>query len=118
MAVAGFGILWQLFWLVVNLFGAGAGLLGGMSSEYGGPDMSTMMSGGIGILTGIIAIICGVVVLLGAMKMKNLQSWAFSLVAAILAAVPCLSPCCCIGLPVGIWAIVVLVNKDVKAAFV
>lgn len=120
MGVAALGILWQLFWMVVNILGAGASLMGGMASdmpaEMGG-EMASMMSGGIGILFGVIAIACGVVVLLAAMKMKNLQSWVFSMIGAIVAAVPCLSPCCCLGLPVGIWALIVLLNKDVKAAF-
>jgi hypothetical protein len=120
MGVAALGILWQLFWMVVNILGAGASIMGGMASdmpsEMGG-GMASMMSGGIGILFGVIAIACGVVVLLAAMKMKNLQSWVFSVIGAVLAAIPCFSPCCCLGLPVGIWALIVLMNKDVKAAF-
>jgi hypothetical protein len=32
--------------------------------------------------------------------------------------IPCLSPCCCLGLPIGIWALVVLLDNNVKASFV
>ena len=37
--------------------------------------------------------------------------------ASILAMIPCLSPCCLIGLPIGIWALVILMKPEVKAAF-
>jgi hypothetical protein len=38
-------------------------------------------------------------------------------VAAILAMVPCLTPCCFLGLPVGIWALVVLNRAKIKSEF-
>jgi hypothetical protein len=31
--------------------------------------------------------------------------------------IPCISPCCLLGLPIGIWALVVLLKPEVKAAF-
>lgn len=76
-----------------------------------------MFGGGIGILFAVLMIICGVVVILGAIKMKNLESYNFALTACILSLIPCLSPCCLLGLIFGIWGIVVLSNSDVKAAF-
>jgi hypothetical protein len=39
------------------------------------------------------------------------------MVASIFAMLPC-NPCCLLGLPIGIWALVVLSNEDVKDAFV
>ncbi len=33
------------------------------------------------------------------------------------AMIPCVSPCCLLGLPLGIWALIVLVKPEVKAAF-
>ncbi len=59
-----------------------------------------------------------VVIALGALRMKNLQSYGLAVTASILAMIPCTSGCCCIiGLPVGIWALIVLMDKDVRAAF-
>ena len=49
-------------------------------------------------------------------KMTRLQGWGLALAGSILAMIPCGS-CCCFTLPFGIWALVVLVNKDVKAGF-
>ena len=51
------------------------------------------------------------------MKMMKLESWGLCLAASIVAIIPCISPCCCVGLPVGIWAVVVLLNDEVKTAF-
>ena len=75
------------------------------------------MSGGIGIVFNIIGMIMAVVVLLGALKMKKLESFGFAMTATIIAMVPCISPCCWIGLPIGIWALVILNKPEVKGAF-
>src|SRR5262249_52432082 len=70
-----------------------------------------------GWCTFIFQMVGGGFIIFGALKMMKLQSWGIALAASILAIIPCTSPCCCTGLPIGIWAIVVLVNSDVKAAF-
>jgi len=59
----------------------------------------------------------GVLVFIGAMKMKNLENYSLAMAAAIVAVIPCISPCCLLGLPFGIWALVVLNDSSVKAAF-
>ena len=57
--------------------------------------------------------------LYGGLKMKDLQSYGLALTAAIIALVPCLgvNGCCCIGMPVGAWALYVLTRPEVKGAF-
>ena len=55
-------------------------------------------------------------VLFGALKMKRLESYGLAMTAAILSLFPC-SVCCVIGLPFGIWSIVVLSNPQVRSAF-
>jgi hypothetical protein len=49
--------------------------------------------------------------------MKNLTRHGLALAAAIVAMVPCVSPCCWLGLPIGIWAVVVLSKPEVKSHF-
>ena len=73
--------------------------------------------GPLGIVLALVALLVGVIIILGALKMKNLQSYGLAMAASILAMVPCLSACCPIGLPIGIWALIVLNNPEVKAAF-
>ena len=79
--------------------------------------MISTMSGPLGVVQSIVGIGLAVVILLGALKLKNLQSYGFAMTAAIIALVPCISPCCLVGLPVGIWALVVMNDASVKAAF-
>jgi len=64
-----------------------------------------------------IGVIMSIVVLVGAIKMKGLENYGLALTASILALIPCTSPCCFLGLPFGIWALVVLSDPVVKAAF-
>ena len=73
--------------------------------------------GVVGVVVYLLAIAIAVVILMGALKMKRLQSWGLAMAAAILAMIPCLSPCCLLGLPFGIWALVVLNDPQVKSAF-
>ena len=84
------------------------------------PQVQKLLSsvgGGLGIVQDIIGAAVGVIVLLGASKMKNLQSYQFALTASVAAMVPCISPCCIFGLPFGIWALVVLNKPEVKSQF-
>lgn len=62
------------------------------------------------------SLLIGVITVLGGLAMLRCRSYTFAHVGAILALLPC-SPGFLIGLPCGIWALVVLRNDDVKAAF-
>jgi hypothetical protein len=63
-----------------------------------------------------IGIACGVVIFIGGAKMKELKSYGWSLTGSIVAIFPGLC-CCCTGLIPGLWALLVLLNPDVKLAF-
>jgi hypothetical protein len=67
---------------------------------------------GVNILSALVAI-------LGGVRMLQLKSYGLAVFASVLAALPILScmGCCGIGEGIGIWAIVVLLNPDVRAAF-
>jgi hypothetical protein len=56
------------------------------------------------------------VVIFGAIKMKALENYALAMASAVLALLPC-SLCCLVSLPIGVWALVTLLNPEVKAAF-
>jgi preprotein translocase subunit YajC len=104
--------------LVMNIM-----TLGGFQifpQQINDPQMQKLLSslsGGLGIVQGIIGGVVGVIVLIGAAKMQKLQSYQFALTASIVAMVPCISPCCVFGLPFGIWALVVLNKPEVKSQF-
>jgi hypothetical protein len=67
-------------------------------------------------VAGVLQLVGSVLIFLGGAKMKALQSYGLALAGSILAIIPC-NACCCIGAPFGIWALVVLLNADVKLAF-
>ena len=53
----------------------------------------------------------------GAIQMLLFKSRSLAYTAAIIQLIPCISGCFIIGIPFGIWALVVLSNAEVKAAF-
>ncbi len=114
MVTAIIGIILQAIGVLMNLLGTG---VAATESVNGEDQFAAMVGGGTGIVTGIIGIIIGVIVLVGAMKMRKLESYGFAMTASVLAMIPCVSPCCILGLPFGIWAIVVLSKPEVKEAF-
>lgn len=75
-----------------------------------------LYGGGIG---GCVAGILAIPIIIGGIFMCTRKGHGLAVLAAILAAIPCLSPsaCCIFGMAIGIWALVVLFNADVKAAF-
>lgn len=62
-------------------------------------------------------VLLGPLVIFGAVRMMKGRSHGLARTAAILVMVPCVSPCCVAGIPVGIWALVVLASPDVRAVF-
>jgi len=81
--------------------------------------MLHLMYGPLGIANILVELAVSVLILAGAKKMKSLRSYQFSLAAAGLSTVPCLTPCSgfLLGLAFGIWALVVLRKPDVKSHF-
>ena len=72
-------------------------------------------------LTALLAVLLasltpGILTIFAALKMKRLQAYGPALAASILAILT--SPISClIGLPIGIWALIVLCQREVRAAF-
>jgi hypothetical protein len=67
----------------------------------------------------ILGLIVAVLMIVGAQKMRRLESFGLAVTASVLALIPypLLLTCCCVGIPIGIWSLVVLFNQDVRAAF-
>ncbi len=66
------------------------------------------------------AVVSAVLVLLGligSIRMLQMKTYGLAMVAAILTLIPCVGPCCCLGLPIGIWSLVVLSNAHVRQQF-
>ena len=80
-------------------------------------SMNNMRGPGAGVVDLFFAAMNGFV-LFGAIKMLRLESRTLVTVACIIAMLPVTISCCCLlGLPFGIWGLVVLNKPDVKSHF-
>jgi hypothetical protein len=126
IVAAGIGMLLQLYGIVNSLIslGASSGALQGAAQmqQVEGIDPQMLMNmvkgfGVAGIIIGIVALAIGAVIIFGATKMMKLESRGLAMTSAVLAMIPCISPCCLLGIPFGIWAIVVMNSPEVKSVY-
>ena len=91
------------------------GLLGGQGQQQINSPAAVIQNTVLSLLMVLIAALN----LLGGIRMLSLRSYALSVAGAISAAIPCIScgGCCLFGEAIGIWALIVLLNNDVRSAF-
>ncbi len=105
---------------VISLLGHVLGWAFARPQSTGNPELdkiTTFLTGGIGVAIDVLWLGLSVLIAFGGLRMLKLENYGWCIAASIIALVPCLSPCCCLGLPAGIWALVVLSKPEVKAAF-
>jgi hypothetical protein len=88
-----------------------------LQADRGAAEVPVMFSGTLGLLINLAGCILGVVVLLGAIQMRKLESYRLAVATSIMATVCCFSPWFLLAMPFGIWALVVLCNQHVRGAF-
>jgi len=79
-----------------------------------------MFQGGFGIANAIVGIVLHILVIMGAMRMRKLQSHKWAMTASVICLVTtvCGGSCCCLfNLGLGIWALVLLTKPEVRSAF-
>jgi ABC-type glycerol-3-phosphate transport system permease component len=114
------GICFGLFGVLSSMLGFGAAHMQEMQDQgQQMPEWSKYFMGGgpLSIVMGVIGIASSVFVAYGGLQMQKVHSRSVCMIAAILAMIPCLSPCCPLGLPIGIWALIVLNKPEVRAGF-
>ena len=117
MVTAGLGLVFGLVGLIINLSLMGRSqFMPGIDPEIA--RLIQMVSyGPVGITIKVIGLAISALILFGAIGMQKLTGHGLALTAAIVAMIPCFSPCCVLGLPFGIWALVVLNRPEVKSQF-
>jgi hypothetical protein len=110
-------IVLSLLRAIMMLAGLSIGSMGMNNNNNVLPTGFFALVGAFGIGTCVLGVIVGVLVLVGGLKMRKCESYGLCVASSILAMIPCLSICCVIGLPAGIWALVVISKAEVKAAF-
>ena len=113
MIVAILGLVYQLMFLILNLLGASFMTMRQMPNE----PWARLFSGAAGAALNGFELLVNGFILLGAIKMRKLENYGLVMAATIVAMIPCNWPCCILGLPIGIWALVVLSKPEVKSAF-
>ena len=113
MVLSIISIPFVLIGLVFSVLGGSAGFLDNLP-----PDLreQMMVQGGAGVIQYSLSLIANIIILIGAIRMKRLQSYGLAMAASILSILfQC--GCCCAGLGAGIWALVILSKPEVKAMF-
>lgn len=115
-----------LYALVTVGMGPGTG---GMSQDYleqlneSGADLPPgvinfiQSASSAGYIVNVVTLLLGVFLIWGSVQMMSAKNYGVAMVTAILSMIPCLAPCCVLGLPFGIWALIALSDVNVKALF-
>jgi type IV secretory pathway protease TraF len=124
------GLQWPAIGLIiVGALNAVSGLvliLGRLVSLVKGPDrVITDEDRRLGYLVAIIfipiisliSIAASPIIIFGGIQMLGARRYSIALWAAILALIPLTSVCCIPGIPIGIWALIVLRHPEVRAGF-
>ena len=113
--------LMSAFGVLANLFHWGVGAFGQGSRDLP-PEVMKMMQnvgGPIGVVVAVAQLALSGFYIFVSTKLRKLESYGLVMTATILFMLPCLTPsCCCIlGLPIGIWTLVIIMKPEVKSAF-
>ncbi len=68
-------------------------------------------------LVSLISIAASPIIIFGGIQMLRARRYSIALWAAVLALIPLTSVCCIPGIPIGIWALIVLRHPEVRADF-
>ncbi|HZV08006.1 MAG TPA: MJ0042-type zinc finger domain-containing protein [Gemmataceae bacterium] len=102
--------------VLLRLLGIGFLAAGGGGQRMGAEQANAMASLAGGVIGSIVALGFAVLILVGGLRMRKLENYGLAMTACIFALLPC-GNCCLIGLPLGIWGLVVLNRPEVKDAF-
>lgn len=105
-------------WLVDAVLRATTSFPAAVPSEQLGL-WKTELSRGLGIrdyARGLAGVVINGVMIAGALSMRRLEKRNLALAAATFALIPC-QCCCCVSIPFGIWALLMLNDPDVKQSF-
>ena len=110
------GMLLALLGLALNILGLS--LFAAAADQAATPEFASVVGQGVaGLIQSIVGLIGGGVIIFGCIKMMKLQAYGFAFATSILAMIPCISPCCLLGIPFGIWGLVVLNDPLVRNSF-
>jgi predicted Zn finger-like uncharacterized protein len=69
------------------------------------------------IVMGIVGVVYCAIIIFACVQMMGLRMWGFALAGTIMSMINLCNGCCCLGLPFGVWALIILLDQEVKGAF-
>ena len=118
-AFGGISIVLNLLGAIFQIVGA-ISVVGGLLSSDAGTDawVQFFIQQGWLTVSSTIAFFVSFVILMAGLRLRQARSPGLVYAGSIFAMLPCCSSwCCCLGLPLGIWAIMTMQDDQVKAAF-
>jgi hypothetical protein len=106
--------LWLLITVAALIFNIVLLVAGPMGLQDPDEPRAQRVAGIIGAVLYMVANGC---TLYGSVRMLQLRNYAMAMTAGVLSVLPCCSACWVLGIPFGIWALVVLNRPDVRQAF-
>ncbi|MDB4481131.1 hypothetical protein N9049_01715 [bacterium] len=74
-----------------------------VADQAAASEFASIVGQGVaGSIQSIVGLIGGGVIIFGCIKMMKLQAYGFAFATSILVMIPCISPCCLLGIPFGI----------------
>lgn len=119
-------IVFGILALLLNLVGAAFQALGAVSQimilldSSAGTDqwVAWFTSQGISLIIMLGGFIWSIIIILAGARLRSARSAGLVYAGSVMAMLPCcVSYCCCLGLPLGVWAIMTMQDEQVKAAF-
>lgn len=108
---AGLGLMMQCLLWCLSIFGIAVGIEGRGRDE----DLIPVF---VGLFVGsCMALLAGGFIIFGAWQMKDGKSHGLAMAASVIGVIPCFHPLGLLGVPFGIWALVVLNKAETKALF-
>jgi len=115
LLLAGLGLMMGTLGVIMAMFGD-APPINPDDPEF----MQAFQRGRVGALAVVLQVTLSslnLVIIAGAIQMLRFKSWGLALTAAIVSMCNVGNCCCLLGIPVGIWALVILLQQDVQRAF-
>lgn len=118
------GVIAALLGVVSNLFGFAGDWTDMADLSQLDPEMRRWVEmgsqggGAVAVAWSFLGLAAYGFVIWAALRMRQLEGWTPAVIATVLVMVPFHCCCCLLGIPIGIWGLVVLLKPDVKASFV
>jgi hypothetical protein len=114
-------VITSSFWLIILVVALVLNLfyllgLAQMNVQQGGDFLgeAAMPMNLVGIMLMAFVTSC---VLYGSLSMMQRRNYGVAVTAAVLSVLPCFSPCFIVGIPFGLWALLLLFRPEVKYGF-